>query len=47
MSKLSLTTKKPFDLTKIEESADTVLNIVQKVGAIPVVNVKKTNLKVY
>ena len=47
ITQVEIPTKKPFDLTKIEESADTVLNIVQKVGAIPVVNVKKTNLKVY
>ena len=46
ITQVEIPTKKPFDLTKIEESADTVLNIVQKVGAIPVVNVKKTNLKV-
>ena len=40
-TQVEIPTKKPLDLTKIEESADTVLNVVQKVGAIPVVNVKK------
>ena len=43
---LEILTKKPVDLNKIEESADTVLNTVQKIGAMPIVNVKKTNLKV-
>ena len=38
--------KRPLNLLKLEESADTVSNMVQKVGAIPVVNVKKTSLRV-
>ena len=46
ITQVVIPTKKPIDLTKIGESADTLLNIVQKVGAIPVANVKKTNLKV-
>ena len=46
ITQLEIPTKKPFDLNKIEESADTVLNTVQKIGAMPIVNVKKTNLKV-
>lgn len=37
--------KRPLNLFKLEESADTVSNMVQKVGAMPVVTVKKTNLK--
>ena len=37
--------KRPLNLTGLKESADTVSNMVQKVGAMPIVNVKKTNLK--
>ena len=46
ITQVEIPTKKPLDLPKIEESADTVLNTVQKIGAMPIVNVKKTNLKV-
>ena len=46
ITQVEIPTKKPVDLNKIEESADTVLNTVQKIGAMPIVNVKKTNLKV-
>ena len=37
--------KRPLNVLKLEESVDTVSNMVQKVGAMPVVIVKKTNLK--
>ena len=37
--------KRPLNLVKLEESADTVSNMVQKVGAIPVVTIRKTTLK--
>ena len=37
--------KRPLNLYKLEESADTISNMVQKVGAMPVINVKTTNLK--
>ena len=36
--------KRPHNLFKLEESADTILNMVQKVGAMPVNAVKTTNL---
>ena len=36
--------KRPHNLFKLEESADTILNMVQKVGAMPVNVVKTTNL---
>ena len=37
--------KRPPNLFNIKESADTIFNLVQKVGAMPVINVKKTKLK--
>ena len=37
--------KRPLNLFQLEESTDTILNLVQKVGAKPTVGVKKTNLK--
>ncbi|MDC0456761.1 M23 family metallopeptidase [Alphaproteobacteria bacterium] len=37
--------KRPLNLYKLEESADTISNMVQKVGAMPVINVKTTNLR--
>ena len=36
--------KRPLNLFNLEESADTIFNLVQKVGAKPVTNVKKTKL---
>ena len=36
--------KRPVNLYKLEESADTISNMVQKVGAMPVVNFKTTRL---
>ncbi|MDC0530761.1 peptidoglycan DD-metalloendopeptidase family protein [Alphaproteobacteria bacterium] len=36
--------KRPHNLFKLEESADTILNMVQKVGAMPVNVIKTTNL---
>ena len=39
--------KRPPNLHKFEESADTISNMIQKVGAIPVVTVKTTNLKTH
>ena len=37
--------KRPLNLNKLEESTDTIPNIVQKVGAMPVVTDKETYLK--
>ena len=37
--------KRPLNLFNLEESADTIFNLVQKIGAKPVVNIKKTRLK--
>jgi hypothetical protein len=45
ITQVEIPTKKPLDLTKIEESADTVLNIVQKVGAIPSCECKKNKFE--
>ena len=36
--------KRPLNLFNLEESADTIFNLVQKVGAKPVTNIKKTKL---
>ena len=38
-------TKRPVNLLSLEESADTISNLVQKVGAKPVTNIQKTKLK--
>ena len=37
--------KRPLNLTGLEESADTVLNMIQKVGAMPVIDIRKTSLR--
>ncbi len=37
--------KRPSNFLSLEESADTIFNLVQKVGAMPVVNIQKTQLK--
>ena len=37
--------KRPLNLFSLEESADTIFNLVQKVGAKPVANIKQTILK--
>ena len=37
--------KRPLNLLNLEESADTIFNLVQKIGAKPVANIKKTRLK--
>ena len=37
--------KRPLNLFNLEESADTIFNLVQKIGAKPVANIKKTKLK--
>ena len=37
--------KRPLNLFKFEESADTIFNLVQKVGAKPVTNIQTTKLK--
>ena len=37
--------QRPLNLLNLEESADTIFNLVQKVGAKPVVNIQKTKLK--
>ena len=37
--------KRPLNLFNLEESADTIFNLVQKVGAKPVANIQKTRLK--
>ena len=37
--------KRPLNLFNFEESADTIFNLVQKVGGKPVANIKKTRLK--
>ncbi len=37
--------KRPSNLFNFEESADTIFNLTQKIGAMPVVNIKKTKLK--
>ncbi len=36
--------KRPLNLFNLEESADTIFNLVQKVGAKPIANIKKTRL---
>ena len=38
-------TKRPINLFNLEESADTIFNLVQKIGAKPVANIQKTRLK--
>ncbi len=43
--KSNIPIKRPNNLFKFQESADTILNMIQKVGAMPTVNVKKTHLK--
>ncbi len=37
--------KRPSNLFNLEESADTIFNLIQKVGAKPVTNIQKTKLK--
>ena len=37
--------KRPLNLFNLEESADTIFNLVQKVGAKPVTNIRITKLK--
>ena len=37
--------QRPLNLLNLEESADTIFNLVQKVGAKPVANIQKTRLK--
>ena len=37
--------KRPLNLFNLEESAGTIFNLVQKIGAKPVANIKKTRLK--
>ncbi len=37
--------KRPLNLLNLEESADTIFNLVQKIGAKPVGKIKKTKLK--
>ncbi len=37
--------KRPLNLNELEESADTIFNLIQKVGGKPIINVKKTNVK--
>ncbi len=37
--------QRPLNLFNLEESADTIFNLVQKVGAKPVANIQKTRLK--
>ena len=39
--------KRPLNLYNLEESADTIFNLVQKVGAKPVANIKKTKQKTF
>ena len=41
----SIPIKRPSNLLNFEESADTIFNLTQKVGAMPVVNIQKTKLK--
>ena len=41
----NIPTKRPLNLFNLEESTDTIFNLVQKVGAMPVTNVEKTKLK--
>ena len=41
----SIPIKRPLNLFNLEESADTIFNLVQKVGAKPVANIKKTRLQ--
>ena len=36
--------KRPLNLFNLEESVDTIFNLVQKVGAKPVANIRKTRL---
>ena len=42
---INIPMKRPPNLFNIEESADTIFNLTQKVGAMPVVNIKQTKLK--
>ena len=42
---INIPIKRPPNLFNIEESADTIFNLTQKVGAMPVVNIKQTKLK--
>ena len=42
---INIPIKRPPNLLNIEESADTIFNLTQKVGAMPVVNIKQTKLK--
>ena len=41
----NLPSKRPSNLLNLDESIDTIFNLVQKVGAKPVVNTQKTRLK--
>ena len=41
----SIPIKRPLNLFNLEESVDTIFNLVQKVGAKPVANIKKTRLQ--
>ena len=42
---INIPIKRPPNLFNIEESPDTIFNLTQKVGAMPVINIKKTKLK--
>ncbi len=44
-STMNFPIKRPSNLLDFEESADTIFNLVQKIGAKPVANIKKTRLK--
>ena len=39
---INIPIKRPPNLFNIEESPDTIFNLTQKVGAMPVINIKKT-----
>ena len=43
-SNQNIPTKRPLNYLNLEESADTILNMIQKVGGKPTVNAKKTTL---
>ncbi len=45
IKKEEVPTKRPVNLFNLEESADTIFNLVQKVGAKPIASVGKTELK--
>ena len=45
INKESFPIKRPVNLFNLEESADTIFNLVQKVGAKPTTTIKKTKLK--